>query len=1637
MLFLVNPFSASIFAQSTPIAIGWSGGQVGCQVYSQGEPPRGDKDAVFIEDIQDGKCLRVCERRVIVYTLTGVDAGNVVTWTAAGGTVMVQSNTSCTINWGATGSGSIAFSIAIPTGTITKQICIEKIIVPTASFDLLTGGRPDPRLELMSCTNQVLNFTNLSTPNNGTSIISYQWDFGDGTFSSAFEPSHTYIEEGNFTIVLTVTNSCYCSVSIKRKITIRSKGFDIICPGVVCDNQQVTYTLPEEEAYFCQQGFQWTAQGGSVSTNPDTGAATVVWNSVGTGGFGYLTFNPSKCNVNCLVPTTIKVPVIQNKGTIVGNATFCLGSQGRYKLPQWPTTDFKWEIVGNTANSIAEVILTDQRNEVIVKPLVSGPIILRATYTNTLLKCGGSANFVINVTNAVEISGASATCQNTTTGYSNSTQLPVNWTLKNNAGVIVVATVNSATFSYNFPQIGTFQLSVSGGSGACGFADKLITVVAQPVAVAATAISGVFIEVCPDSPYTYSVSNPSSTFQYRWEVDNGSIIGSAIGTQATIKFNTNAPNQIRVYQESVFPVVCSSPATVKAVLLKELKADISSSNGAVCANSIVPYSAIQSGIVPDTAFTQGETFTWSIANPSLGSITTGQGTRVVNVLWNNVTVTTNTTLILTIKSCTLTKVISKPIVIQAVPVISITSAASFCSGATVSFSIDSNIPLNAGTVVTWNFGSGNVTGGTTVSNTFFNVSTTDVGYNVTATISNANGCIGTSNIASKAVTVLPAPPATVSISSGGNVFCTKFEINTILTVATSATAITKQWFKDGIPLSGQVNNTVNCANHGYGNYYFVATNAAGCATTSNGVGIIKKCTEEGNCVLNPIPLATNTSANNCGIISLIGGLSAPPLAQSWDIIGPVSFSNYTNISFAGPAGLYTIFNRGYYQCQNQAMLIVSATKQVVIPYIPDFSYTVNCTNNNLFSITFFDKTNFYSVITSQSVQFSYKLATATTWTTVTGTTAPNLPAGNYQLRVRANGFLPGAGGGTQPQCEKIENVTISPVPLQTLSSSQPPCHDSSVSFNVSFAVGNTYLWTFEPGVTSTLQNSFRVFNSSGTKIVTLRITNKYGCFRDLQTTVVVPPKCFDGVLTASPSPVSVCAGQSVTLKYTPAAGDCAIAQYNWMNGSTPITPSVNSPNLVVSTPGFYWLNVKNSSLNCSFDSPNRITPDFKNPPSIRLNVPPSVCVGLPIVVTAVSDATLLSWSFDGIPQPAAANNPSFTFNGAGMGNHQVSLTATLNGCSSTSTQTIAVLAIPTVSILLPTIVCAPRYLVTLTATSNLPGAVFMWNNGMQGSTISVNSGGPYQVKIISGDCVATATVLVPKNLEEYLWIFPSGCVSDCNNIKTNAFLIGPRLPLPEWNWNFNQEPVSSGFNTFPAPFGISEPASYTFGLNTGTCLAVSRPLDYALTYCEKCDLEAIAFDKIERTNDKFCAFSAVFTAVNNSGSNLSVTIAAPNDNVIVVPSSIVLVPGYNNIPLVLTPVGTVTGGTITLQLNGIDRHGNPCVNEIQFDLPSCDATSQGKNSANKTSSLVTKEATTLLKLVPNPVQSELAINFKTTTQPPTIEIYDLFGRLITSHQPTTAAGVWELSTLNFSAGVYLVVLKENNAVVAQQKLIKQ
>ncbi len=65
-----------------------------------------------------------------------------------------------------------------------------------------------------------VNFTNSST-----NASTYYWTFGDGTFSTMSNPSHTYVADGDYVVTLVATNSCG-SDTIQQTIHVEASGID-------------------------------------------------------------------------------------------------------------------------------------------------------------------------------------------------------------------------------------------------------------------------------------------------------------------------------------------------------------------------------------------------------------------------------------------------------------------------------------------------------------------------------------------------------------------------------------------------------------------------------------------------------------------------------------------------------------------------------------------------------------------------------------------------------------------------------------------------------------------------------------------------------------------------------------------------------------------------------------------------------------------------------------------------------------------------------------------------------------------------------------------------------------------------------------------------------------------------------------------------------------------------------------------------------------------------------------------------------------------------------------------------------------------------------------------------------------------
>lgn len=1641
LLVSVLLLSSSAYAQTNdPISILWSGG-VGCQVYEAGEPPRDEKEPLFLEDIGDSTCFRVCENSTITYFLDNLPAGSTVDWNVIGGAIQASSTTECTVNWGAVGFGSLNFLITTGSTVLTKTICFEKIISPKAQFVVLPYAMSQQDV-IPACQDQLIYFTNQSHDNGGTAIVYYHWDFGDGNYSVSEHPTHSYSNSGSYEIKLTVFNSCHCSSTYTMRAEIGPKGFDISCPSIVCEGQRAIYSLPFNGREACDGAYNWSVVGGTIENiNQQNGDLTVIWDDVDESGFGYVTFDPRHCRLDCYFPTTIRVPVIQSKGTIIGPEAICVKTFARYELPQWPTTDFQWEVVDNFENSLADVILTDQRNEVVIFPRVVGSITLKATYVNTLTGCSGVATLKIFVEPSVQILGDSVFCVGHAPIFTTHSGESTEWTLYDNNENVITTLNDSNQFQYTFNTPGNYILSTA-GSALCEGEQKTITIEPRPETVALSEIVGNIV-ICPTQPYGYSISNPDPNSTYHWTIQNGNFIGSDTGSSVNVSFDATGPYSLTVIRQSINPIVCSSlPGTVPITLQQVLVNVVSENNvNTVCANTYQDFFGYQSGTT--TLYTEGETYTWSLSDTSLGSVTQGQGTNAATVLWYNVSTPTVVDVILTIQKCTLpAQVFSYSVTIVPIPIIEIIADSSVCSGTDVLFTLSSvnGVVLDPMSIVTWTNGNVTQTGGLSHYFTILNNGNQNIGRTITAYIESPNGCSVSTNTAIFNLTVLPGPPASLSIVSGGNEYCEASEINTVLEIGTSIAGLNVTWYRNGVILSPQPNPitslTVTPA-MGFGSYRFRVVDSSGCVRFSNVVTIFQDCNDIGECTLNPMPELTNTSYNDCGIIYLSGTTTVPSSYESFKIVGPnFNSNNFTGTQFTAAAGEHHIFYQAAYNCVNPpfSLATLQAYEKITVPYVPKFSYEATCNSNTDFTVTFYDETNFFAPVTARQVNYFIRDfgTPASSNVAISGDQIAALPGGTYIVTQVVSGELDLV---LQDECSIELEITLTTMSSGMFIENELIfCHDTSVRFVVTDALEtDTFFWTFDENASSTLRFPERVFTLSGAHTVYVTVTNNLGCSQTLLLPIDIPEKCFTGDVVVTPNPPTVCAGQGVTLTYVPGVNEstnCFVDSYVWMNGVDPVTPAVNNASITVTTPGLYWVKLISGDL-CEYATPSRITPVFKPLPSLNLTADVSTCFGEEYKVKATTNASSISWSLNTVAQQQFTDEMEPIFTSLPVGTHQLTATATLNGCSVSSTLSVVVIPSPTdLVILTPNWVSCDPYTYTLTAQTTATNAFFTWSDGQTGSTITVTAGGPYKVTATVGECSVSAQTDVPKNPEIYSWIFPSGCYDACKeNIGT---LIGPRVFLPYWAWLKDTLIDASNVNSFPTPYDLSGSGEYAFSLNTGDCALTTEPLIFTELDCEKCKIERIMPISITKNNDIFCSFTVELAI--SSGDDFNAVLSSLSDNMIINPSAFPISTGTFTYMITIIPTGNFTGGTIGFMIEGLNKDGKPCSYQFNLELPACEEENQASRAiAEETMKSMQQPE---IKMYPNPTQGEVSFTYSGLASDATLQVYDLTGRLMNELVLPVEQKEVTLLTATYPTGVYVVVLRQGGVLVGQYKLVK-
>lgn len=94
----------------------------------------------------------------------------------------------------------------------SRAASVEINAVPVAQFQV---SRFDPS-EL-----EVVRLTDLSNDSDGE-IVSWLWDFGDGTLSTAISPNHVYQQSGEHAVTLTVTDDIGTTATAEMTLTVRN-----------------------------------------------------------------------------------------------------------------------------------------------------------------------------------------------------------------------------------------------------------------------------------------------------------------------------------------------------------------------------------------------------------------------------------------------------------------------------------------------------------------------------------------------------------------------------------------------------------------------------------------------------------------------------------------------------------------------------------------------------------------------------------------------------------------------------------------------------------------------------------------------------------------------------------------------------------------------------------------------------------------------------------------------------------------------------------------------------------------------------------------------------------------------------------------------------------------------------------------------------------------------------------------------------------------------------------------------------------------------------------------------------------------------------------------------------------------------
>ena len=228
------------------------------------------------------------------FTFTNNSIGAYIShWYWGDGTDEIQNN--LTVNHYFTNNLNIPITINVSLVIYNNFGCFDSTSLPIVVYPNINA---DYTADTIGCTPITVNFVNQSTGS-----LTYNWDFGDGTFSTQTNPQHIFVNNGqndtSYNVILIATSNYSCNDTISKIITIHPKPIANI---------------------NCSQFIGCTPFNAQFSNN-SVGATSFLWN------FGdNTTSNSSSNSINHLYTNITNNPISYNSLLIITNSYNCSDS---------------------------------------------------------------------------------------------------------------------------------------------------------------------------------------------------------------------------------------------------------------------------------------------------------------------------------------------------------------------------------------------------------------------------------------------------------------------------------------------------------------------------------------------------------------------------------------------------------------------------------------------------------------------------------------------------------------------------------------------------------------------------------------------------------------------------------------------------------------------------------------------------------------------------------------------------------------------------------------------------------------------------------------------------------------------------------------------------------------------------------------------------------------------------------------------------------------------------------------------------------------------------------------------------------------------------------------------------------------